>query len=49
MVQPPVRVQTQGGEVLTVDFEATDGDENFGEVFLEGSAKFVFEGTLVEI
>jgi diaminopimelate epimerase len=49
MVQPPVRVQTQGGEVLTVDFQATDGSENFGEVFLEGPAKFVFEGTLVEI
>jgi diaminopimelate epimerase len=49
MVQPPVRVQTQGGEVLTVDFQPTDGGENFGEVFLEGPAKFVFEGTLVEI
>ena len=49
MVQPPVRVQTQSGEVLTVDFQATDGGENFGEVFLEGPAKFVFEGTLVEI
>jgi len=49
MVRPPVRVQTQGGEVLTVDFEATNGGENFGEVFLEGSAKFVFEGILIEI
>jgi len=49
MVQPPVRVQTQGGEVLTVDFEIIDGSDNFGEVFLEGSAKLVFEGTLVEI
>ena len=49
MVEPPVRVQTQGGEVLTVDFKTIDGGENFGEVFLEGSAKFVFEGTLVEI
>jgi diaminopimelate epimerase len=49
MVQPPVRVQTQGGEVLTVNFQPTDGGENFGEVFLEGPAKFVFEGTLVEI
>ena len=49
IVEPPVRVQTQGGEFLTVDFEIIDGSDNFGEVFLEGSAKFVFEGTLVEI
>ena len=49
MVQPPVCVQTQGGETLTVDFKATNGGESFGEVFLEGSAKFVFEGTIVEI
>ena len=49
LVKPPVFVETQGGEILTVDFKMTDGDENFGEVFLEGSAKFVFEGTLVEI
>lgn len=49
MVQPPVCVQTEGGEVLTVDFKATNGGESFGEVFLEGSAKFVFEGLIVEI
>ena len=49
MVKPPVRVQTHGGEVLTVDFEITDGVENFGDVYLEGSAKLVFEGTLVEV
>ena len=49
LVKPPVLVETQGGEVLTVDFKITDGDENFGEVFLEGSAKIVFEGTIVEI
>ena len=49
MVQPPVCVQTQGGETLTVDFKPTNGGETFGEVFLEGSAKFVFEGTMVEI
>jgi len=49
IVEPPVRVQTQGGEFLTVDFEIIDGSDNFGEVFLEGAAKFVFEGTLVEI
>jgi diaminopimelate epimerase len=49
LVKPPVLVETQGGEILTVDFEVTDEDENFGEVFLEGSAKIVFEGTIVEI
>ena len=49
MVQPPVRVKTQGGEVLIVDFDATNGDEKFGDVFLEGSVKLVFEGTLLEI
>jgi diaminopimelate epimerase len=49
MVQPPVRVQTQGGEFLTVDFKATSEGEKFGDVFLEGPAKLVFEGTIVEI
>ena len=49
MVQPPVCVQTQGGEVLTVDFTATSEGESFGDVFLEGSAKFIFEGTTIEI
>ena len=49
MVESPIRVQTQGGEFLTVDFEVIDGSDSFGEVFLEGSAKFVFEGTLIEI
>lgn len=49
LVQPPVRVQTQGGEFLTVDFKVTSEGEKFGEVFLEGPAKLVFEGTIVEI
>ena len=49
IVESPVRVQTQGGEFLTVYFEIIGGSDNFGEVFLEGSAKFVFEGILVEI
>ena len=49
MVKPPVRVHTQGGEVLIVDFDTTNGAENFGEVFLEGSVKIVFEGTIVKI
>ena len=49
LVKPPVRVQTHGGEVLTVDFKKIHGDVEFKEVFLEGSAKIVFEGTIVEI
>ena len=49
LVKPPVRVQTHGGEVLTVDFEKIHGDVEFKEVFLEGSAKIVFEGTIIEI
>jgi diaminopimelate epimerase len=49
LVKPPVLVETHGGEVLTVDFKMTDEGEKFGEVFLEGSAKIVFEGTIVEI
>ena len=49
MVQPPVCVETKGGEVLTVDFKAVSEGESFGDVFLEGSAKLVFEGTIVEI
>jgi len=49
LVKPPVRVQTQGGEFLTVGFEKTNGDGDFGEIFLEGSAKIVFEGTVVEL
>jgi len=48
MIQPPVSVQTQGGEVLKVDFKVTSEGETFGDVFLEGSTKIVFEGTLVE-
>jgi len=49
LVKPPVRVQTQGGEFLTVDFQNANGDGDFREIFLEGSAKIVFEGTVVEL
>lgn len=42
LVEPPVSVKTQGGEVLTIDFEK-NGEEIRG-VFLEGEAEFVFEG-----
>ena len=49
LVKAPVRIQTQGGEVLTVDFEKINEAGEFKDVFLEGSAKIVFEGTIVEI
>ena len=49
LVKPPVHVQTQGGEILTVDFEKINEAGAFQEVFLEGSAKIVFEGTIIEI
>lgn len=40
--QPPIRIHTASGEVLTVDFERqTKGIRN---VTLEGSAHFVFDG-----
>ena len=43
-VKPPVGVKTRSGEVLTVDF-TIDGDR-VERVYLEGGAKFVFEGKL---
>ena len=43
MVQPPVEVETRGGDILKVDFETDNGD-----VYLEGPARIAFEGTLVE-
>lgn len=41
-LQAPVRVKTRGGEILTVDF--TKKGERVQDVYLEGEAKFVFEG-----
>lgn len=50
LVNPPVRVKTQGGEVLIVDFEKDNGaGGEFKEIFLEGSAKIIFDGRVVEI
>jgi len=43
-VRPPVKVQTEGGEVLAVDF--VENGNQVKEVYLEGEAKFVFEGKL---
>ena len=40
----PITVQTQGGEKLKVYFELVEG--NFRNVYLEGTAKLVFEGTI---
>ena len=40
----PVRVKTRSGEVLIVDFERNKNQVR--NVFLEGTAKFVFEGKL---
>lgn len=43
-VKAPVRVKTKSGEVLTVYFDGSG--KNIRNVFLEGSARFVFEGRL---
>lgn len=42
LVQPPVEVETQGGEVLRIVFEAN----RLEEVFLEGKANFVYQARL---
>ena len=44
MVKPPVSVETQGGDILKVDFGVSSSDE----VYLEGPTSIAFEGTLVE-
>ena len=41
--QPPVEVKTKSGEILTVDFQKK-GNE-IKDVYLEGEARFVFEGS----
>lgn len=46
-VQPPVQVETRGGEILKVHFQPGNG--SFSEVYLEGLTKTSFEGTLVEL
>ena len=45
-VDSPVEVQTSGGEILKIYFQA-EGD-GFGRVFLEGDARVVYEGELWE-
>ncbi len=46
-VQPPVTVETRGGDILKVDFDPSNGSVH--EVYLTGSTRLAFEGTLVEI
>ena len=41
---PPISVQVQGGEILRVDFQASES--GFQNVKLTGPAEFVFEGTI---
>jgi len=43
-IKSPVSVLTQGGETLTVHF--TKEDKTLKEVFLEGTANFIYEGEL---
>lgn len=46
-VDPPVRVETRGGDILKVHFQPSNG--SVLDVYLEGPAKIAFEGTLVEL
>jgi hypothetical protein len=46
MVQPPVEVETRGGEILKIDFDASNGAVT--DVYLEGLTRIAFEGTLKE-
>lgn len=43
----PVEVVTSGGEILKVYFSYCDG--KFGDVYLEGEVKYVFEGVVKEL
>ncbi|VAX32055.1 Diaminopimelate epimerase [hydrothermal vent metagenome] len=45
-VEPPVEVETRGGDILKIHFKALNGLVE--EVYLEGPAMITFEGTLVE-
>jgi diaminopimelate epimerase len=45
-VDSPVEVQTSGGEILMIYFQAKG--EGFDRVFLEGDARVVYEGELWE-
>ena len=45
-LKSPVIVETMGGEVLKVYFESVEG--NFKNVYLEGKARLVYEGELLD-
>ena len=45
-VEPPIEVETRGGDILKIHFQASNGLVE--EVYLEGPAMITFEGTLVE-
>ena len=47
LTKAPVRVKTSGGEILTIDFKLAGSEAR--EVFLEGAARFVFEGKLCSV
>ena len=46
-VEPPVKVETRGGETLQVYFQ--QGNGAFTDVYLEGLTKTTFEGTIIEL
>lgn len=46
-VNPPVQIETRGGEILNVYFQA--GNDAFTDVYLEGLTKTTFEGTIIEL
>ncbi|MBP7763707.1 MAG: diaminopimelate epimerase [Syntrophaceae bacterium] len=46
LVDSPVDVTVQGGDVLRVYFSRADG--RFGEIYLEGKVKMVYQGMLFE-
>ena len=45
LVQAPVKVTTSGGELLTIHFTLAD-DGKIMDVFLEGPARFIYDGRL---
>ena len=49
LVQPPVEVETRGGDILKVDFELPNGEGGLvTDVYLEGPTRIAFEGQLGE-
>ena len=47
LVQPPVEVETRGGDILKVDFELPNGEGGLvTDVYLEGPTHIAFEGLL---